>query len=159
MTALDIRKRIDHQVQRIPDDNFSLLLLLNYAKQLTDNYNVNSELTGDALRLWNRTQVLSKLYRGWDGADAAPIETKTIANMQNILQKGVETDFCGWVLFPDDNGTLLLQLQNKNASISLGNNYFSYVFQNDKRFVSGENIKFSVSSFLNVIKKINKDGE
>jgi len=159
MTALDIRQKINHQVQEMPDDNFVLLLMLNYAKQLSDDGNVYSALTGNALRLWNRTKILSKLYKGWDGADADPIESKTIANMQNILKKGAEKDFSGWVLFPDDNGTLLLQSQNKNASVSLGNNYFSYVFQNNNDIISGENVKFSVSIFLNVLKSINNDGE
>ena len=39
MTALDIRQKINHQVQIMPDDNFVLLLMLNYAKQLSDDGN------------------------------------------------------------------------------------------------------------------------
>lgn len=157
MTTLELDREIRTQVRRIHGDSFSMLLLLNYAKQLSNNDVTDKMLSGDALRLWNRTNVLSKLYKGWDGADASPIENKTIANMQNVLRKCSETDFSGWVLFPDDNGTLLLQSQDKNASISLGNNLFSYVCQKGNDIISGENVRFSVTSFLNVIKSINND--
>ena len=157
MTALELDKEIKTQVRRIHGDSFSMLLLLNYAKQLSNNEVTDKMLSGDALRLWKRTNVLSKLYKGWDGADASPIENKTIANMQNVLKKCSETDFSGWVLFPDDNGTLLLQSQDKNASISLGNNLFSFVCQKGNDIISGENVRFSVTSFLNVIKSINND--
>ena len=157
MTTLELDREIRTQVRRIHGDSFSMLLLLNYAKQLSNNDVTDKMLSGDALRLWNRTNVLSKLYKGWDGADASPIENKTIVNMQNVLKKCSETDFSGWVLFPDDNGTLLLQSQDKNASISLGNNLFSYVCQKGNDIISGENVRFSVTSFLNVIKSINND--
>ena len=157
MTTLELNREIKTQVRRINDDSFSLLLLLNYAKQLSNNVTADNTLTGNALRLWNRTKILSRLYKGWDGAEALPIESKTIANMQKVLKKCSETDFSDWVLFPDDNGTLLLQSQNKNASISLGNNLFSYVYQKGSGIISGENIKFSVSSFLNALKSINND--
>lgn len=157
MTTLELDKEIRTQVRRIHGDSFSMLLLLNYAKQLSNNDVTDKMLSGDALRLWKRTNVLSKLYKGWDGADALPIENKTIANMQNVLKKCSETDFSGWVLFPDDNGTLLLQSQDKNASISLGNNLFSFVCQKGNDIISGENVRFSVTSFLNVIKSINND--
>lgn len=157
MTTLELDKEIRTQVRRIHGDSFSMLLLLNYAKQLSNNDVTDKMLSGDALRLWKRTNVLSKLYKGWDGADALPIENKAIANMQNVLKKCSETDFSGWVLFPDDNGTLLLQSQDKNASISLGNNLFSFVCQKGNDIISGENVRFSVTSFLNVIKSINND--
>ena len=157
MTTLELNKQIKTQVRRIHDDSFSLQLLLNYAKRLSVNENTNNTLTGNALRLWNRTTVLSRLYKGWDGAEANPIENKVIVNMQNVLKKGHDEDFADWVLFPDDNGTLLLQSQNKNASISLGNNLFSYVCQKDNDIISGENIRFSVSAFLNALKSINNE--
>ncbi len=158
MTTLELNRQIKTQVRRIHDDSFSLQLLLNYAKRLSDNANTDKALTGNALRLWNRTTVLSRLYKGWDGAEANPIETKVIVNMQNVLKKGHDNDFADWVLFPDDNGTLLLQSQSKNASISLGNNLFSYVCQKGNDIIAGENVRFSVSSFLNALKSINNEG-
>ena len=157
MTTLELNREIKTQVRRINNDSFSLLLLLNYAKQLSNNVIPDNTLSGNVLRLWNRTAVLSKLYKGWDGADALPIESKTIANMQKVLKKCNDNDFEGWVLFPDDNGCLLLQTQNKNASISLGNNLFSFVYQKGGNIISGENIRFSVLSFLNALKSINND--
>lgn len=157
MTTLELNKQLKTQVRKIHNDSFSLQLLLNYAKQLSDNSSNDNTLTGNKLRLWNRTNILSRLYKGWDGAEALPIESKTIANMNGVLKKGSDSDFSGWVLFPDDNGTLLLQSQNKDASISLGNSLFSYVYIKENNVVSGENMRFSVSSFLNILKSINND--
>ena len=82
MTTLELNKQIKTQVRRIHNDRFSLQLLLNYAKRLSVNENTNNTLTGNALRLWNRTTVLSRLYKGWDGAEANPIENKVIVRQE-----------------------------------------------------------------------------
>ena len=111
-------------------------------------------LTGDALRLWKRTEELKSLKKAWDGADAAPMEKKAISNLQKVLKSGVSADFRDWVLFPDEAGTLLLQSRDGKASISIGNNFYSYVYEKDGKIQSGDKVRYTTSSLLDVIRKI-----
>ena len=111
-------------------------------------------LTGDALRLWNRTAELSVLTKGWDGASAMPIEKKAVQNMQRLIKAGTSEDFKDWVLFPDDNGTLLMQSKDGMASISIGNSSFSFVYTKGDKVNAGENIRFSALKVLKTLRDI-----
>ena len=77
------------------------------------------DFTGDALRLWKRTLELAELTAGWDGAQALPMEKKALQNMQRLIKAGESTDFQQWVLFPDDNGTILMQSKDGKASTAI----------------------------------------
>jgi len=155
MTAVDLRLEIAQQIENIPDSEQTLLRVLNYLRRLTKNDEGTITLTGDVLRLWNRTEELKNLPQSWDGQGAVPIEKKVVANMQSLLKQGLSTDFHNWVLFPDEAGTLLLQSREGNASISIGSNCYSYVFEKDGKIVFGDKVRFSLSSVLNVIRQIN----
>lgn len=154
MTALDIRIEIAQQIESISDSEQTLLKVLHYVRKLAGKGDVSVALTGDALRLWNRVEELKLLKKSWDGGDAIPIEKKVVLNMQKVLKQGVSADFRNWVLFPDEAGTLLLQSHDGKASISIGNNSYSYVFEKDGKIQSGDKIRFSTSSLLDVIRMI-----
>ena len=123
-------------------------------RKITGIGNETAPLTGDALRLWNRTEELKALPSGWDGASAMPLEKKAVTNVQKVLTKGLSADFRDWLLFPDDAGTLLLQSRDGFASISIGNNSFSYVYEKDGKIYSGDKVRFSPSSVLDVLREI-----
>ncbi len=123
-------------------------------RKITGIGNETAQLTGDALRLWNRTEELKALPSGWDGASAMPLEKKAVTNVQKVLTKGLSADFRDWLLFPDDAGTLLLQSRDGFASISIGNNSFSYVYEKDGKIYSGDKVRFSPSSVLDVLREI-----
>ena len=110
------------EIQNIPDSEQMLMKAINYVRSLTKHKDV--ALTGDALRLWNRTAELAALTAGWDGAQALPMEKKALLNMQRLIKAGESTDFQQWILFPDDNGTILMQSKDGKASISIGNNFY-----------------------------------
>lgn len=154
MTALDIRMEIAQQIESIPDSEQTLLKVLQYVRRLAGKNEASVALTGDALRLWNRVEELKSLKKSWDGADALPMEKKAISNFQKVLKLGVNADFRNWVLFPDEAGTLLLQSRDGKASISIGNNFYSYVFEKDGKIQSGDKVRFSTSSLLDVIRKV-----
>ena len=154
MTALDIRMEIAQQIESIPDSEQTLLKVLQYVRKLAVKGNESVALTGDTLRLWNRVEELKLLKKSWDGGNAIPIEKKAITNLQKVLKQGVSADFRDLVLFPDEAGTLLLQSRDGKASISIGNNSFSYVYEKDGKIQTGDKIRFTVSSLLNVIRKI-----
>lgn len=154
MTALDIRLEIAQQIESMSDSEQTLLKVLQYVRKLAGKGDASLALTGDALRLWKRTEELKSLKKSWDGADALPMEKKAISNFQKVLKYGVSADFRDWVLFPDEAGTLLLQSRDGKASISIGNNSYSYVFEKDGKIHSGDRVRYTTSSLLDVIRKI-----
>ncbi len=154
MTTIDLRMELAQEIQNIPDSEQMLLRVLNYVRNLTKRENDVLTLSGDALRLWNRTAELAELHVGWDGADAMPMEKKSVRNMQRLILAGVSADFKDWVLFPDDNGTILMQSKDGTASISIGNNSYSYVYTKGGKVSAKENMRFSTSSALKLIREI-----
>ena len=80
MTTIDLRMMLAQEIQNIPDSEQMLMKAINYVRSLTKHKDV--ALTGDALRLWNRTAELAALTAGWDGAQALPMEKKYAATHQ-----------------------------------------------------------------------------
>lgn len=152
MTALDLKMEIAQQVQSMPDSEQLLLRLLNYVKTLTKGEAIEEQLKGDSLRLWNRTVELASLQANWDGAEAAPMEKKVVNNVQKVIKAGTASDFKDWLLFPDDNGTLLLQLRSGEACVSVGTASYSFVYKKGDDVRTGERVRFSPSSVLKVIR-------
>ena len=109
---------------------------------------------GDALRLWKRTEELATLPAGWDGAKAMPMQKKAVQNVKRLIKAGFSSDFKDWVLFPDDNGTLLMQSKDGNACISIGNNSYSFVCMKEGTVKAGESMKFTPTSVLKTIRTI-----
>ena len=140
------------EIRNIPDSEQLLLRVINYVRNITKKENGDFTLTGDALRLWKRTEELAALQQGWDGVDAMPMQKKTVQNMQRLIKAGFSSDFQDWVLFPDDNGTLLMQSTDGNANISIGNNYYSFVFTKNGKTNVGEAVRFSPSAVLTTMR-------
>lgn len=154
MTTIDLRLELAQEIQNIPDSEQLLLRVINYVRGVTKKENAVQALSGDALRLWNRTDELSVLQQGWDGADAMPMEKKTLQNIQRLIKAGISSDFKGWMLFPDDNGTLLLQSADGTASISIGSSSYSYVYIKDGKVNTGESVRFTPSAVLKTLRMI-----
>ena len=154
MTTIDLRMELAQEIQNIPDSEQMLLRAINYVRNLTKKSDTDLTLTGYALRLWNRTLALADLPKGWDGGEAQPMGKKTIQNMQRLIKAGISTDFAGWVLFPDDNGTILMQSTDGKSSISIGNNSYSFVSTKNDQVVTGEDIRFSATSVLKTLRTL-----
>ena len=154
MTTIDLRMMLAQEIQNIPDSEQMLMKAINYVRSLSRRKDVAFVLTGDALRLWNRTLELAELTVGWDGAQALPMEKKALQNMQRLIKAGESTDFRQWVLFPDDNGTILMQSKDGKASISIGNNSYSFVCTKEGKFNAGQNVKFSTASALKTLRSL-----
>lgn len=154
MSTIDLRLELAHEIQHIPDSEQLLLRVINYVRGITKKENASAALTGDALRLWNRTEELAALPFGWDGSEAMPMERRAVENVKRLIKAGICSDFKGWMLFPDDNGTLLLQSVDGNASISIGNSSYSYASTKGGKTVVKEYVRFSPSSVLNTLRSI-----
>ena len=98
-----------------------------------------------------RINELAALQNNWDDDGALPIEKKVIKNVKQLLEQCEDSDLREWVIFPDVNGTILLENKSGDASISIGNTEFSYVSSNG----NGANVKIRTDSLLKTIRKIN----
>ena len=71
-----------------------------------------------------RLKEYADLQSGWDGEDAQPVLSEVLSFMSQLLHSCSSKELAEWALFPNVNGTFLLQ--RKNAAISIGKNEYSY---------------------------------
>lgn len=110
---------------------------------------------GNVDRLYQRLLQVSKLQQGWDGYNALPVNSQVIDNMHVVLDNCDSTQLQGWQIFPENNGTILLQNSVRRAGINLGDKTFSYFIINGNNVDGDDSKAFSVSMFLNVLNKLN----
>lgn len=104
----------------------------------------------------NKLKTYQRYAKGWDGEDASPLTERVIANFSNVLEVIDKTLLQDLTIYPETNGSLLIDSTKREAGISLGDERFSY-YEIDGDRVTGENgIPFSVSVFTDTIRKINR---
>ena len=93
--------------------------------------------------------------KGWDGEQASPLTEKVVSNFSHVLETIDKKLLEGITIFPETNGTLMIDSTRREAGISLGDDKFSY-YVIDGDVVKGENgVPFTVSALTNIIKEIN----
>ena len=97
-----------------------------------------------------RLEELAGLKENWDDDGALPIESKTIRNVKQLIERADDSDLEKWVIFPDVNGTILLESKSGDAVISIGNHDFSYSGKNQR----GSHERLTTASLLNVMRQI-----
>ena len=98
----------------------------------------------------SRLDELACLKANWDDDGALPIEPKTIKNVHQLIERSDDSDLEKWVIFPDINGTILLEAKSGDGTISVGTNDFSYFSKNLK----GKQRRLTTASLLNVMRQI-----
>jgi hypothetical protein len=103
----------------------------------------------------NKFLTYSNYGEKWDGVSAVPLTEKVKANFSDVLNKIDKKYLDGLTIFPEINGTLLIDSTKREAGICLGNDAFSYfITENDE--VSGQdNIPYSTVALIDTIKIIN----
>ncbi len=108
------------------------------------------------MSLLEQLSDFQEYQKGWDGAEALPLNARVVRNFKSVIKKCSESNLAGWHISPETNGSLLFENEAGNAGINIGINEFSYFIIKDGN-VAGENhVRFSVTAVLNTIKKINK---
>ena len=93
---------------------------------------------------------------GWDGENAVPLSKKVIQNFNLVLEHIDRRSLVGLTIYPEINGSLLVDSQKREAGISLGETHFSY-YEIENGVVSGEDkIPFSVDEFSRIVTQINR---
>ena len=125
ITNVQVRRNVtDASVARVRDDV--------YQQQLT------------------RLDELASLKANWDDDGALPLEPKAVKNIRQMIERSEDSDLKKWIIFPDINGTILLESKSGDATISVGNTDFSYTSPKAK----GSHKRLSTASLLNVMRQI-----
>ena len=101
----------------------------------------------------DRLKQIAALKKGWDGYDGIAIKKATIDNFATFLDVCSPSDVSDWSLFPNTNGTLLLE--QKNAAISISSKAFSYYAELPGKYMEAENQTYTLQSILETVRAIN----
>ena len=140
------------------DEGLKIQLVTRLKKSLSAKRGTDSVVSDEAQKAYVMMIDKLKAYKaypaGWDGENAVPLTNHVVENFSQVLEAIDKQLLIGMTIFPETNGTLLIDCTDKEAGISLGNEKFSYYEIKDGQ-VTGENdIDFSVNAFTQVIKKI-----
>ena len=103
-----------------------------------------------------RIDELSQLKEDWDGRGALPISKDVLYNIKNVLSISEGADWQNWLIAPDVNATICLQSKKNRASISLGNNDYSYYALIGGKRLGQSHIRFTAESFLSLMRSLDK---
>jgi hypothetical protein len=77
-----------------------------------------------------------------------------LQNLRNVLLISDDADWKYWIISPDSNGCLGLQSKRHTASISVGDEEYSYYSDNGVKEDWADNVRFTPGSFLKVMRRI-----
>jgi hypothetical protein len=101
-----------------------------------------------------RLKEFADLQPGWDGEDALPVLPEIAKFMGQLLRSCNSLELADWSLFPNVNGTFLLQ--RKNAAISIGQNEYSYFAEAKDTVMGHDHQSLSIESVRKTIETINR---
>mgnify|MGYP006873159005 CR=1 FL=1 len=104
-------------------------------------------------RLKSRLQQIKSLEQGWDGEDALPANSHIADFVSHLLSHCKPSDLTDWSLFPNVNGTLLLQ--KEDAGISIGLDEFSYFAESEDGDIGEDKVPLTTEAIVATIKRIN----
>lgn len=154
MTTMELNAEIHRQIGYLSDDRSYLEKALEMLRGLTRIKSTALAHGKEYTELLESLSDFQDYERGWDGADALPLDKTVVRNFKEVLQKSEDRYLKGWVIFPERNGTLFMQNEQLNAGINIGSKDYSY-FINKNGKVIGENTKaFSPASVMETLRKI-----
>jgi len=132
-----------------------LVLKLKNSLMSRENVSVEESAQVAYYTILDKLKTYQRYGKGWDGENASPLTKKVVSNFCRVLETIDKSLLEGITIYPEVNGTLLIDSTRREAGISLGDDKFSY-YEIEGDTVKGENgIPFTVSALTNVIKRIN----
>jgi hypothetical protein len=101
-----------------------------------------------------RLKEFANLQLGWDGEDAQPVLPEITSFMDQLLRSCSGLELSDWALFPNVNGTFLLQ--RNNAAISIGLNEYSYFAEANNKVMGLDHQPLTIESVKSTIESINR---
>lgn len=105
-------------------------------------------------KTFSRLDHLSELKENWDGYGAEQISYSVLENLREVLLISENDDWRYWMISPAPNGTLSLQSKHHTASLSVGDDEFSYYSVKNDKEDWADHVKFTPSSFLKIMRRI-----
>ena len=113
------------------------------------------EVTGKNLsKAFARLDHLCQLKDDWDGYGGRRISYQVIDNLRQVLLISDDKDWENWMISPEPSGTLALQSKEHIASISVGDEEFSYYSSRRDKEDWADDVKFEPNTFLDVMRRI-----
>ncbi len=113
------------------------------------------EVTGKNLsKAFARLEHLILLKDDWDGYGGRKISYQVIDNLRQVLLISDDKDWENWMISPEPSGTLALQSKEHIASISVGDEEFSYYSCRGNQEDWADDVKFEPNTFLSVMRRI-----
>lgn len=103
-------------------------------------------------------QDYQRYQKGWDGEDALPLTQEVIGNFRQVLRCADNTSLSCIRIFPDDNGTLIIESKFEQAGLSLGNDTFSQYRIVDNHVQGNDHQPFTPESVARVIGSFQQRG-
>ncbi len=108
----------------------------------------------DLAKTFARLDHLSQLKTDWDGRGARKISFAVLDNLRKVLLISDNDDWKYWMISPAPNGSLSLQSKRHTASISVGDEDYSY-YSSKENIEEGEShLKFTPNGLLNIMRRI-----
>ena len=137
MTAIDINAEVLRQLSIISNNKSYLEKTLDFLKGLTSQKGSQTVRGAAYQKMLKSLPDYQEYERGWDDDDALPLYAAVVRNFKKVMDQSTDYALDGWTIFPEANGTLLMEYQKKEAGINLGISDFSYYII-DNNQVSGE---------------------
>ncbi len=96
-------------------------------------------------------QDYQRYQRGWDGEDGLPLTQRVIRNFSQVLSVADNETLSAIRIYPDDNGSLGIELKDMNAGLSLGNDAFSHYLIDNDHVIGESHVPFSPQAVADVI--------
>ena len=113
------------------------------------------EAAGENLsNAFTRLDNLSQLQNDWDGHGARKISGYVIDNLRDVLLISDDDDWKYWMISPAPNGTLGLQSKSHIASISIGDEEFSFYSSKNDVEDWDDHVKFTPEMLLETMRRI-----
>lgn len=154
MNTIELNAEIYRQLGYLSDDRSYLEKVLEMLRGLT---RIKSTAQAHGREYTELLECLSDFQdyeQGWDGEDALPLDKDVIKNFKKVLQSSEDKLLKGWVIFPERNGTLLMQNTNAGAGINIGSKDYSYYINKDGKIIGENAKKFTPASVMETLKKI-----
>lgn len=101
-----------------------------------------------------RLKEFTNLQPGWDGEDTQPLLPEITAFVGELFRSVSSLELSEWALFPNVNGTYLLQ--RNNAAISIGLNEYSYYAEAKGKVTGLDHQPLTLESVKTAIERINR---
>ena len=108
----------------------------------------------DLAKTFERLDHLSQLKADWDGRGARRISYAVLDNLRDVLLISDNDDWKNWMISPAPNGSLSLQSKRHTASISVGDNDYSYYSLRGNVEEGDSHLEFTPDGFLSIMRRI-----